>query len=65
MILTDESIYFLPKWSVVFAPIGLVFLWFGVDYLHDRNRERVGAALWIGGAILWAYGLSAILGRFI
>ena len=58
---TRASVNFLPKWGVALAPIGMVVLWFGVSWLHDRRRERWGAALWVCGAILWAYGFAAFL----
>jgi len=52
---------FFPKWSVIFAPLGLVLLGWGWWNLRDNRRPYFSLSVFWSGCILWMYGLADIL----
>jgi hypothetical protein len=46
---------FLPRWGFIFAPIGIVTLAWG--WWHIRGDRRIHLLAFIGGCLLWMYGL--------
>ncbi len=48
-----------PFWGVVCAPIGIVALSYG--WWHIREDRRIHLIAWIGGCLIWMYGLASVL----
>jgi hypothetical protein len=51
----------LPRWGVIFAPLGLMFLSWGWWNLRSSRRLRLAERTFWAGAFLWMYGFAVVL----
>lgn len=57
----DDFNPFFPSWGIVLAPVGWVVLGWG--WWHIREDRRIHLLAFIGGCLLWMYGLGCIITR--